>query len=149
MATASVRTPGCPWLTPYLVARDVRRTLDFYERAFGFARSGEPLRRKDGTVLHAEMSHRDAVVMIGVEDQPGSPHKPPATTATTPCMWLYLYVEDVDDHYLLARAAGAEVLEPPTDMFYGDRAYRVRDPDGCHWGFATHTGRFTSPPTMD
>jgi uncharacterized glyoxalase superfamily protein PhnB len=45
-------------------------------------------------------------------------------------------VDDVDAHYERAEAAGAEVLEEPTDQDYGDRRYTARDLEGHHWYFA-------------
>ena len=51
---------------------------------------------------------------------------------------LYLYVDDVDAWFKRAVDAGGEVLEVPTDHFYGDRHGGVKDPCGNLWYMATH-----------
>lgn len=150
MTNQNPRYPGCAWLLPYLMVPDVARSIDFYSAAFGFEVNAAPLKAPDGTIVHAELKHGDGEVllMLGVESAPGHPHKSPATTVTVPPIILYLYVRDVDEHYLRARAAGARIHQPPADMFYGDRRYSAVDPDGYHWSFATHTGKFSEPPAM-
>jgi PhnB protein len=55
--------------------------------------------------------------------------------------FLYVYVPDADSTYGRAIAAGAEALEAPADMFYGDRRATVRDPWGNIWQIATYGGR--------
>jgi uncharacterized glyoxalase superfamily protein PhnB len=52
--------------------------------------------------------------------------------------FLYLYVDDIDQTYQRALAAGAVSLEEPTDLPYGDRRGMVRDPCGNIWQIATH-----------
>jgi uncharacterized glyoxalase superfamily protein PhnB len=49
-----------------------------------------------------------------------------------------VYVNDVDEHFERAKAAGAEIAEEPADQKYGDRRYTAKDPEGHHWFFATH-----------
>lgn len=51
---------------------------------------------------------------------------------------LYLYVEEVDKAFHQAVAAGAKVLMPVADMFWGDRIGKVADPFGHEWTLATH-----------
>ena len=57
--------------------------------------------------------------------------------------FLYVYVEDTDSVFQRALDRGAESLEAPRDMPYGDRRAMVRDPWGNTWQIATHGGRFT------
>ena len=58
-----------------------------------------------------------------------------------------MYVDDVEKHFQTAQAAGAQITEPPTDQFYGDRRYTAVDPEGHVWFFATHV-REVSPEDM-
>jgi PhnB protein len=51
---------------------------------------------------------------------------------------LHVYVEDVDATFEQAVAAGAEVVQPLEDKFYGDRSAQLRDPFGHVWSIATH-----------
>jgi uncharacterized glyoxalase superfamily protein PhnB len=87
-------------------------------------------------MVHAEMGYEDGFLMMGTPSQErggSSPRGLPAVHQT-----LYVYVSDVDDHYRNASAAGAEILSPPEDMFWGDRMYAVKDLEGHHWAFAQH-----------
>jgi hypothetical protein len=52
---------------------------------------------------------------------------------------LHIYVDDVDTLSAQAVRAGAELLQPPTDMFYGARSAMLRDPFGHLWVLLTHT----------
>jgi PhnB protein len=51
---------------------------------------------------------------------------------------LMLYVNDVDDCFRRALAAGAKELQPIKDQFYGDRSGTLQDPFGHVWTIATH-----------
>jgi PhnB protein len=57
--------------------------------------------------------------------------------------FLYVYVEDTDLTYRRALEGGANSLEEPRDLSYGDRRAMVRDPWGNTWQIATHGGRFS------
>jgi PhnB protein len=61
---------------------------------------------------------------------------------------LHLYVADVDAVVQRAAAAGAKILIPVADQFYGDRAGRIADPFGHLWSIATHK-EDVSPAEMD
>jgi uncharacterized glyoxalase superfamily protein PhnB len=51
---------------------------------------------------------------------------------------IYVLVENVDDVFNRAVAAGGKILMPVADMFWGDRTAMVADPDGNKWMIATH-----------
>lgn len=60
---------------------------------------------------------------------------------------LYVYVDDVDEHFDRVKQVGATILEEPQDQFYGDHRYAAADREGHHWYFAQHVrdagnGRF-------
>ncbi len=61
----------------------------------------------------------------------------PKTVGGTP-VTISVYVEDVDAVSQRAQQAGATVLQPPTDQFYGDRSAQFEDPFGHRWNVATH-----------
>lgn len=131
-----------PRLTVYLLYKDSAAALDFITTAFGFE---ETMRMPgpDGSVGHAEARLGDAVLMLGT---PGPDYRNPkdlggATQGT------HVYVDDVDKHFQVAKEAGAEIIDAPTDKFYGDRSYTAEDPEGHVWYFATHV-RDVSPEEM-
>jgi uncharacterized glyoxalase superfamily protein PhnB len=131
-----------PRITPYLLYEDVSRAIDWLTDAFGFR---EQLRvpGPDGKTSHAEMRLSDGVVMMGC---PGPDYQSPRRLGHV-TQNVYVYVDDVDAHFLRARDAGAGILEEPTDQFYGDRRYGATDPEGHCWYFAQHV-RDVTPQEM-
>jgi len=119
--------PGMQAVNPYLAVANVAATMEFMERALGFAR-GVVLPDADGQLRYAEMRHGDSVVMLV--------RKGDATTATTGAAALYAYVQDVDSALMQAREAGAGVSDAE-DRPWGDRTAVVTDPDGYKWVLAT------------
>ncbi len=140
MAKRPPRPPGMPWLSPYFTVRDAAAARDFYRRAFGLEPKFE-MPGPDGKLAHVEMSWHDQVIMFGPEG-PTTPAKAPATSGVPAPMGLFLYCDDVDALYARATAAGAKGVEPPRDMFWGDRTCRLLDPDGHSWAFGTNVADF-------
>ncbi|MEU5431899.1 VOC family protein [Streptomyces sp. NPDC020719] len=108
--------------------------IDFYATAFG----AKELFRIDGPggrVVHAEVSIHGSTIMLGDAEGPvfGAPTRLGGTT-----VGLHVYVDDVDALAQQAVAAGAELLQPPTDQFHGDRTTILRDPYGHVWVFLAH-----------
>lgn len=121
--------------TPYLIVKNAAEALDFYRRAFG----AETLLRLDapnGAVAHAEIKIGQAVVMLS-EENPATQMMGPNALGGTPVSML-LYFADVDAQLETALAAGATVLKPLENHFWGDRMGTVRDPYGHIWSLATH-----------
>ena len=92
-------------------------------------------------VMHAELQIGDSVIMMGEED-PQNPCRSAETLGISPVSF-YIYVEDVDEAFKTAVAAGAKVRMPVEEMFWGDRAGTVDDPFGYGWFLATHTRDLT------
>jgi uncharacterized glyoxalase superfamily protein PhnB len=80
------------------------------------------------------MEFNGGVVMLG---HPGPAYRNPRRLGQV-TRYLYINVDDVDQHCERARAAGAEIVDEPADQFYGDRRYSARDPEGHPWYFAQH-----------
>ena|SRR5687768_4698122 len=119
--------PGMQTVNAYLAVADVSATVDFMQRAFGFAR-GVVLADPDGQLRYAEMRHGDSVVMLIRQGDEATP--------TGGAAALYTYVQDVDGALLRAREAGAGASEAE-DRPWGDRAAVVTDPNGYRWILAT------------
>ena len=116
-------------VTPRLVVSDGPAAIDFYARAFGASELGERFMGPDGALIHAEVRIGDSVVMLtGESEEARSPRSAGTVTAILATYW-----EDVDAAWERALAAGAEVIYPIADQFYGERGGRVRDPFGHHW----------------
>jgi PhnB protein len=126
-----------PWLSPYIMVKDVDAAMEFYLKAFRFEkRDSAP--GEDGTTWHAELRYKDQLVMLGKQGGYDKKTLSPATSGVESPMMLYFYCEDVDKFYQHAVAAGAKSLGEPEDMFWGDRMCRLQDPDGYIWSVATH-----------
>ena len=121
--------------TPYLVVRGASRAIDFYKKAFG-AKERFRLSRDNGAIAHGEISIGDSYVMLADEAPEAGTRSPETVGGTT--VSVFLYVEDVDDVFGKAVAAGAKPTLTPQDMFWGDRFAKVSDPFGHLWQIATH-----------
>jgi len=127
---------GYSAVTPYLFIQGATKALDFYKQIFGAV---ERLRipGPNSTVGHAEISINGAVIMLA-DECPSIHARSPQAVGGTPVM-IHLYVHDVDAVVSKAVAAGAKLLDPVQDKFYGDRSGSILDPFGHLWGVATHT----------
>lgn len=142
MTDRPAKPADMPRLTPYLTVRDAEKSLDFYQRAFGFEPGMQPLRDGNGVIQHAEMRYQGAFIMMAPEGAWGSHCKAPVTTGTEFPLGLYVYCENVDAFHENAVEQGAESMGEPQDMFWGDRMCTLRDPDGYVWSFATNVADF-------
>ena len=118
---------GLRTVTPFLHPRGASRMIDFLKQAFGAeekSRSQSP----DGVIHHATVMIGDSMIEMG---EAHGPWQPMPTT-------FVLYVEDVDNLYRRALAAGAASQGEPADQPYGDRVAGVADPFDNVWYIATH-----------
>jgi len=141
MSKRPPRPPGTPWISPYLTVKDADAALDFYQRAFGFEKKSV-MPGPDGRTSHVELGWHDGMIMFGPEGAYGSTTKAPASSGAASPVTLYVYCDDVDALFARATAAGAKVIFPPQDMFWGDRLCKLTDPDGHIWNFATNVADF-------
>ena len=77
------------------------------------------------------------IMLAGENPKLGQGHVSAASVGASPVS-LYLYIPDVDGVVERAVAAGAKILKPVQDQFYGDRSGFIQDPFGHLWGIATH-----------
>lgn len=121
-------------IIPMLVCADAARQIQFCQAAFGAA---ELSRRTgpDGRVIHATLSFFDSLFMVH-DDSPHLGSRPPAPDGSSPVVH-YLYCDDVDATMASAVAAGATVLMPAADQFWGDRVGRIMDPSHHVWNVTT------------
>jgi uncharacterized glyoxalase superfamily protein PhnB len=117
-----------------LTVTDMKAAMSFYQKAFGFKKR-DASKGPDGKLMHAELTLRNTVLMLGPE-MPGW-SKSAKTVGASPAT-LYLYVEDVDKVCAKALKLGATQQMPVMDMFWGDRCGHLADPEGYLWSVATH-----------
>ena len=121
-------------LTPYLIVKDAPRAIEFYTRAFA-AEEVLRLDGPDGRVGHAEIRIGDSFVMLA-DEHPDFGALSPISVGGSPVN-LHLYVDDVDRVVERAASAGAVILRPVKNEFYGDRTGMIVDPFGHRWQLAT------------
>lgn len=122
-------------IAPYLCVNDGERAIAFYKEAFGAVerlRLGAPGQR----IGHAELLINGALIMLS-DEFPDMDVRSAATLGGSPVV-VCLTVDDVDQVAQRAVAAGAKVLRPVADQFYGDRGGKFQDPFGHVWWIATH-----------
>lgn len=121
--------PDMGTMTPYFSPRGADKMIDFLKEAFG----AEEIERhlEAGTVRHAKVRVGDSVVEMG---EAHGPYRPFEST-------FFMYVENADDAYQRALAAGATSLSAPADQPYGHRVGGVRDPFGYTWYVATQIAK--------
>jgi PhnB protein len=130
-------------LTPSLTFKSSSRAIEFYKKAFGAKLVGDTFPSLDGKgIMHAVMQIGDSLFMFG--DEMNGPQSPKSAESMggTPIS-MFLYVTDADAVFKQAVAAGAKVLYPVGEMFWGDRAGSITDPFGYNWMIATHTRDMT------
>ncbi|HEV8606780.1 MAG TPA: VOC family protein [Tepidisphaeraceae bacterium] len=135
MAKVKPIPDGYHTVTPYLYVNNAAGALDFYKKAF----SAEELMRfpgPGGKVMHCEFRIGDSIIMMA-DEFPEMGVKGPQAYGGSPVS-LGLYVTDVDARFNQAVAAGAKVVRPLKDQFYGDRSGTLTDPFGHTWTIATH-----------
>lgn len=113
-------------VSPYIVADDAARVIQFLKDTFG-ATDLRHIQREDGGIMHAEVRIDDSVVMLA--------DTPPGCRPVPAC--VHVYVPDVDAAYKRALAAGAESIEAPNQKGDPDRRGGVKDPAGNAWWMGT------------
>jgi PhnB protein len=130
---------------PYLMVRGAAAAIEFYKKAFGAV---ETMRFEgpDGTIGHAEVLIEGAPIALSDEWSGGGVSSPAQIGGTT--MGIAVHVNDVDTFTRRAEAAGATIVRPVEDQFYGERAATLRDPFGHVWYFSTVTETLTPEEMM-
>jgi PhnB protein len=122
-----------PALSPHLTVDNAAAAIDFYVKAFD-AEEIMRVPRPDGKLVHASIRVNGSMVMLN-DDFPemsgGKSMTPPALGGTP--VTVHLTVTDVDTWFQRALDAGATVIVPLEEQFWGDRYGMVADPFGHHW----------------
>lgn len=125
---------GRSGVVPYLAVKNCAAAIDFYQEAFG-AEEQYRLVMPDRSIGHAELKIGSALFMMS-DEFPDMGVLGPESLGGTPVM-LSMYVEDADAFVARASQAGATVLQPVEDQFFGDRSGKLADPFGHRWAIST------------
>ncbi|HET9036865.1 MAG TPA: VOC family protein [Myxococcaceae bacterium] len=117
-------------LFPYLRVKGADRAIDWYKRAFGVTEKFR-LTEPTGRVGHCELLFGQATLMLSEEYPEYGLLGPQSIGGTS--VTLHLHVDNADAMIDRAVAAGATLVRPPSDAFYGERGGTIRDPFGHDW----------------
>jgi PhnB protein len=122
-----------PAVMPHLVVDDAPAAIDFYVKAFDGVELGR-VPGPDGKLIHAALNINGSTVMLNDDfpEMSGGKSMTPKSLGGTP-VTIHLVVTDVDTAFQRALDAGATVIAPLEDQFWGDRYGVVADPFGHHW----------------
>ena len=140
-ASRSAAPNGMSAVTPYLTCADASAAIDFYKKAF----SASEVMRLDGQggkIMHACLAIHGSHIFLS-DEFPDFGNLSPKSLNGTPVS-IHVFVDDADAAIAKAAAAGAEVIMPAADMFWGDRFGMVTDPFGHKWSFAKHLRDMTA-----
>lgn len=127
-------------LTPMIVCKGALEAIEFYQRAFG-AEELSRLVAPDGSLLHASIRIGNSILML-TEECPPMGARDPRGLGGSP-VTIHLSVADVDAAFARATAAGANVIMPVSEMFWGARYGVFTDPYGHSWSVATQVKDLT------
>jgi PhnB protein len=128
--------PGYNAVSPWVITADTARMLEFLVEAFEAVELGR-VESEDGSIGHAEARIGDSIVLL-FDKRPDWRETP---------AFVRLYVADGDAVFTRAIAAGATAVTEMTELFWGDRVGRVRDPLGNLWWIQTRVADL-SPEEM-
>jgi PhnB protein len=126
---------GFHTITPHIVVRDAARATEWYTRVLG-AEERNRLTLPNGKLMSVELRFGDSAMMMA-DEFPEAGVVSPLTIGGTAVV-LHLFTGDVDALWQRAIDAGAQVVHPLQDQFWGDRQGQLIDPFGHKWNLAQH-----------
>jgi uncharacterized glyoxalase superfamily protein PhnB len=134
-------------VTPHLTVRNAAAMIEFYKKAFGAVEKSRAPGPDGKSIMHAHILIGDSNVFLN-DEFPEMGALSPVGSKSTP-VTIHLYVEDADRQFQQALAAGAEVVMPIADQFWGDRYGIVKDPSGHQWSIGSHMEDLTPAQMME
>jgi PhnB protein len=122
-------------ITPHIVVQGAERAVSFYRDAFG-AQEIERIPTPDGRLMSVQLQIGDGMLHIADEFPEMGVLAPPSIGGTA--VVLALEVADAQAAFAQAVAAGAEVRQPVSEMFWGDLHGQLEDPFGHRWNIGQH-----------
>jgi PhnB protein len=115
---------------PYLRLQGAAKAIEFYTKAFEAVEQFR-LTEPSGRIGHAEIKIGDTTIMLADEYPEYGTQGPITLGGTTVAM--HLHVDAVDALVDRAVEAGATLVRPLENQFYGERTGVIRDPFGHEW----------------
>jgi len=120
-------------ITPYLVVNNGSEAIEFYKKAFG---AKEMLRHAtpDGKILNAQLRIGGSMILLS-DEFPGADVRSPLSLGST-TVTLHVYTKDVNKLWEQATGAGARIVMPLSNQFWGERYGQLSDPFGHRWSLS-------------
>lgn len=133
MAEKKIPTRYKNCVIAHIMINRASKAIEFYKKAFN-AVEIFAIAKPDGSIIHAEISIEDSIIMLSDVQEPFQ--EPLKLNGTT--VGLHVYVSNVDIIFSQAIKEGGTPIQNVTDMFYGDRMGMLKDPFGHIWVLLTH-----------
>jgi PhnB protein len=127
----------CMSFIPHIVVSNAPAAIDFYKKAFGATEVARHVAPNSSKIMHAmlEINGGHLILNDDFSEAMGQRSSTPEALGGTP-LTLHMQVADADAAWSKAVSAGAEIVFPLKDQFWGDRYGQVRDPFGHKWSIA-------------
>ena len=135
LSTSKAIPDGIHNITPHIVVREAGRAADWYKKALG-AEERARIPVPGGKFMQIELWFGNSAVMLA-DEFPEAGVLSPQTIGGNPVV-LHISTGNVDALWKRATEAGAEIVQPLQEQFWGDRYGQIRDPFGYRWGLAQH-----------
>lgn len=132
--------PVAPYIAPHLVVDDAAAAIDFYVKAFGATEMGR-LAGPEGKIVHAALLLNGALIMLNDDfpEMSGGKSMTPTSLGGSGVTIHLQFADEVDERFQRALDAGATVVAPLEEQFWGDRYGMIRDPFGHFWSLGKQT----------
>jgi PhnB protein len=136
----SDQPPVPPYIAPHLVVDDAAAAIDFYVKAFGAVERGR-VHGPENKIVHAALLLNGAMIMLNDDfpEMSGGTSMTPTSLGGSGVTIHLQFADEVDERFQRALDAGATVVAPLEEQFWGDRYGMVRDPFGHFWSLAKQT----------
>jgi uncharacterized glyoxalase superfamily protein PhnB len=119
--------------------RNAPDAIEWLCSVFGFEKHAAYAGPGD-SIMHAELTLGGGMIMLGSENDKDTNHrmKLPSELGGAQTRSVSLVVEDADQIYVRAKAAGARIVETIKDKPQGGRGFACLDPEGHLWHVGTY-----------
>ena len=116
----------------FVLVHDPNLALDFYRDTLGLELRNDVARGDFRWITVGAGSQPDVAVVVTnyLNGSPADSDALAALVAKGALNGVHFHTDDLDDTFEKVRDSGAEIVQEPTEQFWGTRDFAVRDPSG-------------------